>query len=215
VTSSPADGLRRPPGRLGPAADGPRPGGPGELFLVFTGLALQGFGGVLPVAQRVLCEERRWLTREEFVGLLSIGQALPGPNICNVSILVGHRFLGWRGAGAALGGMLAVPFAAAVALAAGFGHLADRPAVTGALRGLGAVSAGLVAGTALKLAAGLRETPLGRPAALALGGGAFALVALLRLPLPWVLLLLGPPAWWLAARRQRATAPAPGKDGAR
>ena len=52
--------------------------------------------------------------------------------------------------------MLAVPFAVVLALAAGFGHLSGHPAVAGALRGLGAVSAGLVAGTALKLA--------GRPA---------------------------------------------------
>lgn len=162
------------------------------------------------MAQRVLCEERRWLTREEFLGLLSLGQALPGPNVCNLSIMVGHRFCGWRGAGAALLGMLAVPFAVVLALAAGFGHLSAHPAVAGALRGLGAVSAGLVAGTALKLAGALRATPLGRPAALALGVAAFGLVALARLPLPWVLLMLGPPAWWLATRRLAAEAPAKG-----
>jgi chromate transporter len=195
----------------------PRPDGPGELFLVFTALALQGFGGVLPVAQRVLCEERRWLTREEFLGLLAIGQALPGPNICNLSILAGHRFLGWRGAAAALLGMLAVPFAVAVALAAVAGRFSATPAVTGALRGLSAASAGLVAGTSLKLAAALRDSPLGRPAALALGLATFALVALLRLPLPWTILLLGPPAWLLAWRRLAATEPgaaeSPAKGG--
>ena len=31
-----------------------------ELFIAFTLLALQGFGGVIAVAQRVLCEQRRW-----------------------------------------------------------------------------------------------------------------------------------------------------------
>ncbi len=47
-----------------------RPRSPGELFVAFTLLALQGFGGVLAVAQRALCEQRRWLTREQFVEIL-------------------------------------------------------------------------------------------------------------------------------------------------
>jgi chromate transporter len=80
-----------------------------EVFLAFNWLALQGFGGVLAVAQRVLCEERRWLTREQFVELLAIGQVLPGPNVCNLAVLVGDRFFGWRGAAAALGGIVAAP----------------------------------------------------------------------------------------------------------
>jgi chromate transporter len=37
-----------------------RPAAPRELFIAFTLLALQGFGGVLAVAQRVLVEQRRW-----------------------------------------------------------------------------------------------------------------------------------------------------------
>jgi chromate transporter len=42
---------------------------------------LQGFGGVLAVAQRVLCEQKRWLAKE-FLEVLAVGQVLPGPNIC-------------------------------------------------------------------------------------------------------------------------------------
>src|SRR4249920_2871478 len=80
-----------------------------ELFVAFTLLALQGFGGVLAIAQRVLCEERRWLTREEFVEILAVGQVLPGPNVCNVALMVGDRFFGGRGAFAALAGMITVP----------------------------------------------------------------------------------------------------------
>jgi chromate transporter len=39
-----------------------RPSSEKELFVVFT-LLMQGFGGVLAVAQRVLCEQKRWLTK--------------------------------------------------------------------------------------------------------------------------------------------------------
>lgn len=179
----------------------PRPSGSAELFVAFTGLALQGFGGVLPVAQRVLCEERRWLSRTEFLELLAVAQLLPGPNVCNLSVLAGYRFHGVRGALAALAGLLTVPAVVVLGLAATQRHFAGHPEVAGAVRGISAVSAGLIAGTALKLASGLRGSALGVPASLALGLAAFALVAVLHVPLVWTLLAIGLPAWALAAWR--------------
>ncbi len=162
-----------------------------ELFLAFNWLALQGFGGVLAVAQRVLCEERRWLTREQFVELLAIGQVLPGPNVCNLAVLVGDRFFGWRGAVAALGGIVAAPLLIVLAMTALYVQFADVPAVMGALKGMAAVAAGLIAGTALRLLSSLRSSPLGPRACALLGALTLAAVALLRLPLLWVLGSIG------------------------
>jgi len=125
------------------------PATPAELFRVFNHLALQGFGGVLPVAQRVLVEQQRWLSREQFVETLSLGQVLPGPNIVNMALMIGDRFFGLRGALAALGGLLTAPLLIVLALAALYGQLSSVPAVAGALRGMGAVSAGLIVGTAI------------------------------------------------------------------
>jgi chromate transporter len=178
-----------------------RPGSPRELFAVFTQMALQGFGGVVVVAQRVLCEEKRWLKPAEFVEMLSIGQVVPGPNVCNVALMLGDRFFGWRGAVAALGGLLTVPFGIVLALVAVYMRWAESPALAGALRGMGAVSAGLIAGTVLKLAQSLRASPLGVPISLLLGVTAFILVGLLRVPLVWALLAVGPLACGLAWRR--------------
>jgi chromate transporter len=178
-----------------------RPGSPRELFVAFTLLALQGFGGVIVVAQRVLCEDKRWLKPAEFVEMLSIGQVVPGPNVCNVALMLGDRFFGWRGALAALGGLLTVPFGIVLALVAVYARWAVNPAIAGALRGMGAVSAGLIAGTALKLAQSLRVNPLGLPVSVVVGTAAFVLVGLLRLPLAWALLAVGPVACGLAWRR--------------
>lgn len=162
-----------------------------ELFLAFNWLALQGFGGVLAVAQRVLCEERRWLTREQFVELLAIGQVLPGPNVCNLAVLVGDRFFGWRGAAAALGGIVAAPLLIVLAMTALYVQFADIPAVMGALKGMAAVAAGLIAGTALRLLSSLHGSPLGPRACALLGALTLAAVAVLRLPLLWVLGSIG------------------------
>jgi chromate transporter len=183
-----------------------RPRSPADLFVTFTLLALQGFGGVLAVAQRVLCEQKRWLTREQFVEILAVGQVLPGPNICNVSLMVGDRFFGWRGAFAALAGMLAVPAVLVLLLTAAYAEFAYLPAVTGALKGMGAVSAGLICGTALRLVGAMRANPMGVPVCILLGVATFVAVALLRWPLVWVLLGLGVAGWMFAWYRLRGAA---------
>ncbi len=181
-----------------------QPSSPKDLFVAFTALALQGFGGVLAVAQRVLCEQKRWLTKEQFLEILAIGQVLPGPNVCNVALMVGDRFFGWRGAFAALAGMMAVPLAIVLLVTAVYAQYALQPAVAGALKGMGAVAAGLIVGTALKLAAALRVNPMGLGVCIGFIGLALVGVALLRWPLVWVLLGLGSLAWAFAWRRLRA-----------
>lgn len=181
-----------------------RPASPAALFRVFNGLALQGFGGVLPVAQRVLVEQQRWMTPAQFLETLSVSQVLPGPNVVNLSLIVGDRFFGWRGALAALAGMLAAPLVIVLTLAALYAGLADVPAVSGALRGMGAVSAGLVLAAGFKLMPALRRNPMGIGAA----GASVALTALAvglwRVPMVWALALLGGGgmawAWWRIVR---------------
>lgn len=171
-----------------PDHEGP-PGGPAslfELFRVFNRLALHGFGGVLPWAQRVLVEERRWLTREEFVEMLAFAQLAPGPNVCNLAIMFGDRHFGWRGALVALAAMLAVPGALVLALAIVHGQLAQIPWVQRAVAGMAAVAAGLLIATAVKLA----RTQSARW--LVLGALAFVGVGLLRWPFVTVLAVLVP-----------------------
>lgn len=171
------------------ARDGGTSAGPTslfELFRVFNRLALHGFGGVLPWAQRVLVEERRWLTREEFVEMLAFAQLAPGPNVCNLAIMFGDRHFGWRGALVALAAMLAVPGALVLALAIVHGQLAQIPWVQRAVAGMAAVAAGLLIATAVKLA---RTQPARW---LVLGALAFFGVGLLRWPFVTVLAVLVP-----------------------
>lgn len=172
-----------------------------EMFRVFNALALQGFGGVIAVAQRELVERQRWLTREQFVEALAVGQVLPGPNIVNVALMIGDRFLGLRGAFASLAGLILGPLVIVLVLAALYGQLASVPSVAGALRGMGAVSAGLVIATALRLLPTLRTGPLGVPAAAALVVATALALAWLKWPMVWVVLGLGALGMALAWRR--------------
>jgi chromate transporter len=181
-----------------------RPASCGEVFKVFNRLSLQGFGGVLPIAQRELVENVRWMTRDEFLELLAVCQVLPGPNIVMMAMMTGDRFFGLRGAVAALGGMMVVPTVIVLVLAALYAEFAQMPVVSGALRGMGAVAAGLVLSTAFKLGGGIRAHVFGMGLCLVLGALTFVLIALLKWPLVGVLAALGPPsvalAWWRLGR---------------
>lgn len=172
-----------------------RPASLWQLFLAFTSLAMQGFGGVLAVAQKELCERRGWLTQAEFLQLLATAQVLPGPNVCNLSLMIGDRFFGWRGALAALAGMIVAPMAVLLALAWALGHLAQtgplQANLRGALGGVATVAAGQIIGTVLKLSAPLKDHPLGWPTCAMMAASSFAMMAWLHWPLVWTLLGLG------------------------
>ena len=174
---------------------------PLALFIAFTLLALQGFGGVLAVAQRELVDRRGWLTRLEFVELYAVAQLLPGPNVVNLSLMIGDRYFGLRGALAAISGMLLAPLLVVLALAASYQQLAQYPAVAGALRGMGAVAAGLILAMALKMLATLRGNVLGAALCTVLGLTTLTAIAVLRVPLAWVVIGLGLTGWGLARWR--------------
>ena len=172
-----------------------RPASLTELFTAFSLLALQGFGGVLAVAQRELCDRHQWLTPWEFVELLSTAQVLPGPNVCNLSLMIGDRFFGWRGALVALAGMITAPLILMLGLAWLLGEASQvqqlQGLIHGALSGIAAVAAGQIVGTVLKLSAPMRQHELGWPTALSLSALALVMMIWLRWPLVWVLLGLG------------------------
>jgi chromate transporter len=162
---------------------------------------LQGFGGVLAIVQHELVEKKRWMTREEFVEEWSVAQIMPGPNVVNLALMIGGRYFGLPGAMAALAGMLTMPLAIVVLLALLYGHYANHPGVAGALRGMGAVAAGLIGATGVKLLGTLKKNPLGMPVCVALTACCFISVALLGWPLAYPLLGLGTIACALAYRK--------------
>ncbi|MGE0716132.1 MAG: chromate transporter [Alphaproteobacteria bacterium] len=172
VSGAAGSGARTPPGLL-------------ALFTAFLGIALSGFGGVLPWARRMLVERRGWLTPEEFTDVLGLCQFLPGPNIINVSIAVGARFHGVPGALAAVSGLIGAPTLLMCVLGAFYARYGAQPVVQGAFTGVGAAAAGLVVAMAAKMVVPvLRDRPAAAVPVILAG---WVSVGLLRWPLVWVL----------------------------
>jgi chromate transporter len=162
-----------------------------DLFLSFTVLALQGFGGVLAVVQRELVEKKRWMSQAQFLEDWAVAQIMPGPNVANFSLIIGARHFGLGGALASLAGLLLAPLTVVLILATVFGGVSDAAWAQGALRGMAAVSAGLIAATGIKLIGALKLNPMGMLACCAVMLSTFVSVSLLRWPLIWVLLGIG------------------------
>ena len=183
-----------------------------DLFWSFTWLALQGFGGVLAVVQRELVEKKRWMTQEQFLEDWAVAQVMPGPNVVNLSLMIGGRHFGWTGALAALAGMLIAPMLLLLVVAALYGTVADTAAAQGALRGMGAVAAGLITATGIKLIAALNKNPMGMAVCTGLAGVTFVAIALLRWPLVGVLAGIGGTACLWAWHRLVPTTPLTGES---
>ena len=186
-----------------------------ELFWVFSTMAMQGFGGVVTVIQRTLVTQKRWLTDAQFVEEWAMAQVLPGPNALNLCANLGGRYFGARGAVVAILGLLAFPMLLVLCLAVVYTSTAHIAWVAGALRGMGAVAAGLVIATGLRLATSLRAHVLHPALVWGLAGASFVGVALLRWRLSYVLLgvgLLACVLTWLALKAQTNKSKSQGAD---
>ncbi|MFN9644759.1 MAG: chromate transporter [Cyanobacteriota bacterium] len=168
--------------------DAPTPTLP-QLFTGFLRVALSSFGGGLSVwSERILVEERRWLTNDAFLTGLTIARLLPGPNQINLAVYVGARFHGLRGALVALCGMLLLPFGLLMAVGMAYFHFHDLPLVDRVLAGMVAVAAGLALSMGFKILPAYRKDPV----ALLLAGLVFVAMEGFHVRLVPLLLVLSP-----------------------
>jgi chromate transporter len=168
------------------------------LFLTFSRISLSSFGGAIFWTRRQLVERQHWLTEREFVEFLTFGQLLPGPNILNLTVLVGYRFAGWTGAAAAVAGFLGWPCLVVIGMGVLYQQYGTVPQVQQALAGMSIVAAGLLLATVIKLAMSLPRR--WRP--WLFGMLAFVGVGVLRWPLLWVMGALAPWAVAVAWKEQ-------------
>jgi chromate transporter len=161
-----------------------------ELFLAFAGVSISSFGGVLAWSRRMLVDDKRWMTAQEFNDVLALCQFLPGPNIVNVCAVFGMRARGVPGALACLTGLVGPSIVLMIAAGTLYRSFGALPELRGVLSGLAAAAAGMIIATAAQMAEPLQRFRPGPEHAVALA--TFAAVGLLRLSLPFVLLVLVP-----------------------
>jgi chromate transporter len=155
-----------------------------ELFFGFLKIGLLGFGGVAPWARHIVVEKLGWLTEQEYISILGVGQVLPGANTVNVAVMIGDRFQGPVGACVSVLALMAMPLAILIVLASLYAQFSALPDVRAALQGSASAAGGLVIGTSAKMAINLRLSPV------SLFFSLFALVTVGWLQLPLIPLLI-------------------------
>jgi chromate transporter len=114
------------------------------IFLLFARIGLTSFGGgVSAWVYRESVHRRGWLTEDEFLAGLTLAQILPGPNVVNISIYVGHRVRGAAGSLVAVLALLIPPMFVAVGLLFLFGSFEHLQWLHAALEGVAAAAIGL------------------------------------------------------------------------
>jgi chromate transporter len=166
------------------------PPGIGEIFFAFAKISLSGFGGVLAWARRMMVEERKWMTPEQFNEVYALCSFLPGGNIVNFSIIFGGRLRGPLGAIAALAGLLGPPLILILIIGAIYAHYGDLPGLRRALMGVASAAAGLMMATVAKMIGPLfrNRAVVGPLIALV----TFVAISVMHWPLPYVLMVIVP-----------------------
>ena len=179
-----------------------------DLFLSFTWLGLQGFGGVLAVVQREMVDRKQWMTLSEFAEEWALAQTIPGPNVVNLSVMFGAKHFGPTGALAAMSGLLLLPGLLMVSIVFAFQAFAHLPVVASALHGMGVAAAGMVMAAGWRFWPTLKQHPLGWPLALLLMVASFALAAVVHWPLAKVIGVVGLVSfgltWWRLQAKARS-----------
>ncbi len=163
----------------------PAPGGPTAfgLFLIFSRIGLTSFGGGLSGwLLREFVQDRGWIGEDEFLNGLSLCQALPGINVTNMAIWIGHRLLGPMGALAGVCGIVLPAAVTIIAISTAFETLSRFPVTHLVLDGAAAAAVGL--SFSMGITTALRVPRRTLPIALMIA--TFVAIGPLHLPLVWV-----------------------------
>lgn len=110
-----------------------------EIFIVAFRVGIMTFGGgyaMLPILQREVVENRKWVTEAEILDYYAIGQCLPGIIMVNTMIFVGQKRRGTMGGIAAALGTVCPALIIITVIAALLTNFADSETVKKAFAGI-------------------------------------------------------------------------------
>jgi chromate transporter len=126
-----------------------------KIFFVFLKIGSFSFGGVysmLAFFERELVEKHKWLTHDEYIESVAIGQMTPGPPIVNTGICIGYKLKKIRGALVTTVGQALTGTVMAILLAIFYTKSEDNPLLGSIMKGVGAAVVGLLLSIIYKMA---------------------------------------------------------------
>ncbi len=115
------------------------------IFRVFFLIGATSFGGGLTAwIHRQTVLQRKWLTNEQFLSGLALGQVLPGANVTNLAVYIGQLLRGGLGALIAVCAVIAAPFFLCIGFAFIYDDATRIPGFHAAMDGIAAAAVGMV-----------------------------------------------------------------------
>lgn len=169
------------------------------LFLTFVKITLVSFGGGLTAwAQKILVEDRKWITKDQFLSAYLLCRILPGPNNINMSVYIGKHFRGAPGVVFAFSGLILPPLIIVSILGYLYFAYGTLPTIDKTLNGITCAAAGLAGATAFKLGAKYFK----KPVAIAFALAAFVLVGFFKWSIYPIIIILGGASIFIEWRKQ-------------
>ncbi|MDR3219347.1 MAG: chromate transporter [Dysgonamonadaceae bacterium] len=100
-----------------------------QIFRTFTKIGAFTIGGgyaMLPLIEKEVVEQKKWIDASEFVDMVAISQSLPGIFAVNISILTGYKLKGNAGSIVATLGSILPSFLIILAIALFFRHFNEN-----------------------------------------------------------------------------------------
>ena len=138
--------------------EGAEGGGETTLLLLFTtffriGLFTIGGGyAMIPLIEAEVVDKRRWISRNDLLDLMAVAQSCPGIFAVNISIFIGNKLRGTRGALMSTIGCALPSFLIILAIALFFQQFRDNVWVARAFRGIRPAVVALIAAPTFKMA---------------------------------------------------------------
>ena len=108
-----------------------------KTFFKIGTLLLGGGYVILPLLQSEIVDKKRWLTSNDIIEFFALSQSLPGVIAANISIFVGHKLTGIKGAIIALTGIIMPAFLAIILIANIIGEIIHKHCIKSIFAGVG------------------------------------------------------------------------------
>lgn len=131
-----------------------------KLFLSTFYLSAFTFGGgyvIVPLMRKKFVNEYKWIGEEEMIDLIAIAQSSPGAIAINSSIIIGYKLAGVIGALCTLIGTILPPLIIISIVSLFYIAFRDNAIVNGAMKGMQAGVAAIIADVVFKLVGDIRN----------------------------------------------------------
>ncbi|OXS76592.1 chromate transporter [Domibacillus enclensis] len=125
-----------------------------SIFMTFFKLSPITFGGgyaMIPVIQREVVEEKRWLDEEDVTDVFALSGSIPGAIAINAATFIGYRIAGIPGAAAATIGVMIPTFSIVAVLSFFYLFFSTHPKVEAAFEGIRPAVVALIVYAAWKM----------------------------------------------------------------